>query len=132
MDDFAAKPGAPNAFGLIGDEANAIAPGKRPLSSMTPTIVLKDGAPYLVTGSPGGSTIITVVLQEVLNVLEFGMNLAEATANRASTTNGCRTWCAPSAVCRRIRCGFSKRAASTCRRMPTAASNIPCSATPIR
>lgn len=80
MDDFAAKPGAPNAFGLIGDEANAIAPGKRPLSSMTPTIVLKDGAPYLVTGSPGGSTIITVVLQEVLNVLEFGMNLAEATA----------------------------------------------------
>jgi gamma-glutamyltranspeptidase / glutathione hydrolase len=80
MDDFAAKPGAPNAFGLIGDEANAIAPGKRPLSSMAPTIVMKDGSPYLVTGSPGGSTIITVVLQEIVNVLAFDMNVAEATA----------------------------------------------------
>ncbi len=80
MDDFSSKPGAPNAFGLVGGEANAIAPGKRPLSSMTPTIVLKDGAPYLVTGSPGGSTIITVVLQEILNVLAFNMNVAEATA----------------------------------------------------
>ncbi len=80
MDDFSSKPGAPNAFGLIGGEANAIAPGKRPLSSMAPTIVLKDGAPYLVTGSPGGSTIITVVLQEILNVLTFKMNVAEATA----------------------------------------------------
>ncbi len=80
MDDFSAKPGAPNAFGLIGDEANAIAPGKRPLSSMAPTIVMRDGAPYLVTGSPGGSTIITVVLQEILNVLTFDMNVAEATA----------------------------------------------------
>lgn len=80
MDDFSAKPGAPNAFGLVGGEANAIAPGKRPLSSMAPTIVLKDGAPYLVTGSPGGSTIITVVLQEILNVLAFDMNVAEATA----------------------------------------------------
>lgn len=80
MDDFSAKPGSPNAFGLVGDEANAIAPGKRPLSSMAPTIVLKEGAPYLVTGSPGGSTIITVVLQEILNVLAFDMNVAEATA----------------------------------------------------
>ena len=80
MDDFSAKPGAPNAFGLIGDEANAIAPGKRPLSSMAPTIVFKDGLPYFATGSPGGSTIITVVLQEILNVLEFHMNIAEATA----------------------------------------------------
>ncbi len=80
MDDFSAKPGAPNAFGLIGEEANAIAPGKRPLSSMAPTIVLKDGIPYLVTGSPGGSTIITVVLQEILNALAFDMNVAEATA----------------------------------------------------
>lgn len=80
MDDFSAKPGAPNAFGLVGDEANAIAPGKRPLSSMAPTIVMKDGAPYLITGSPGGSTIITVVLQEILNVLAFDMNVAEATA----------------------------------------------------
>ncbi len=80
MDDFSAKPGAANAFGLVGGEANAIAPGKRPLSSMAPAIVLKDGAPYLVTGSPGGSTIITVVLQEILNVLAFDMNVAEATA----------------------------------------------------
>lgn len=80
MDDFSSKPGAPNAYGLIGDEANAIEPGKRPLSSMAPTIVLKDGKPYLVTGSPGGSTIITVVLQEILNVLTFDMNVAEATA----------------------------------------------------
>lgn len=80
MDDFSAKPGAPNAYGLIGDEANAIAPGKRPLSSMAPTIVLKDGEPYFVTGSPGGSTIITVVLQELLNVLTFDMNVAAATA----------------------------------------------------
>jgi gamma-glutamyltranspeptidase / glutathione hydrolase len=80
MDDFSAKPGAPNAFGLVGDEANAIAPRKRPLSSMAPTIVFKDGAPHLITGSPGGSTIITVVLQEILNVLTFDMNVAEATA----------------------------------------------------
>ncbi|ADP71646.1 gamma-glutamyltransferase [Rhodomicrobium vannielii ATCC 17100] len=80
MDDFSAKAGAPNAFGLTGDEANAIEPKKRPLSSMAPTIVMKDGAPYLITGSPGGSTIITVVLQEILNVLTFDMNVAEATA----------------------------------------------------
>ena len=80
MDDFSAKAGAPNAYGLIGDEANAIAPHKRPLSSMAPTIVLKDGVPFLITGSPGGSTIITVVLQEILNVLTFDMNVAEATA----------------------------------------------------
>ena len=80
MDDFSAKPGAPNAFSLLGGEANAIAPGKRPLSSMAPTIVLKNGAPFLVTGSPGGSTIITVVVQEILNVLAYDMNIAEATA----------------------------------------------------
>ena len=80
MDDFSAKAGAPNAYGLVGDEANAIEARKRPLSSMAPTIVLKDGAPYLITGSPGGSTIITVVLQEILNVLTFDMNVAEATA----------------------------------------------------
>ena len=65
LDDFAAKPGAPNAFGLVGYEANAPGPSKRPLSSMTPTIVLKDGKPFLVTGSPGGSRIITTVLQIV-------------------------------------------------------------------
>ena len=80
MDDFSAKPGSPNVYGLIGGVANQIEPGKRPLSSMTPTIVHKDGKPFLVTGSPGGSTIITVVLQMVLNVLEFDMNIAEASA----------------------------------------------------
>ncbi|TNF04187.1 MAG: gamma-glutamyltransferase, partial [Gammaproteobacteria bacterium] len=80
MDDFSAKPGVPNAYGLLGGEANAVHAGKRPLSSMTPTIVLKDGVPILATGSPGGSTIITVVLQNILNVIDFGMNIAEATA----------------------------------------------------
>lgn len=80
MDDFSAKPGVPNAYGLIGGEANAIEAKKRPLSSMTPTIVLKDGKPLLATGTPGGSTIITVVMQILLNVLEFDMNIAEATA----------------------------------------------------
>lgn len=80
MDDFSSKPGVPNGYGLVGGEANAIEAGKRPLSSMTPTIVLKDGEPYLVAGSPGGSKIITTVLQTVLNVLEFEMNIAEATS----------------------------------------------------
>jgi len=80
MDDFSAKPGEPNAFGLVGGEANAVAPGKRPLSSMTPTLVFRDGEPLLATGSPGGSTIITIVLQILLNVIDFDMNIAEATA----------------------------------------------------
>ena len=80
MDDFSAKPNTPNAFGLIGREANAIAPGKRMLSSMTPTLVLKNGEPLLVTGSPGGSTIITTVLQVVTNVIDHGMDLAAAVA----------------------------------------------------
>lgn len=80
MDDFSAKPGVPNAFGLLGDEANAIEPGKRPLSSMTPTLVFKDGEPVLVTGGPGGSRIITSVLQVISNHVDFGMNIAEATA----------------------------------------------------
>ena len=79
MDDFSSKPGVPNAYGLIGGDRNAIEPEKRMLSSMTPTIVMKDGAPYLVTGSPGGSRIITTVLQIILNVIDFGMNIAEAT-----------------------------------------------------
>jgi len=78
MDDFSSKPGEPNIFGLIGGEANAIEPGKRMLSSMTPTIILKEGKPYLIVGSPGGSTIITVVLQVVLNCLDFGMNIKKA------------------------------------------------------
>jgi gamma-glutamyltranspeptidase/glutathione hydrolase len=81
LDDFAAKPGAPNAFGLVGlNMANAPAPGKRPLSSMTPTIVLKDGKPVLVTGSPGGSRIITAVLQIIINTLDLRMNVADAVA----------------------------------------------------
>jgi len=78
MDDFSAKPGAPNQFGLLGSKANSIQPGKRMLSSMTPTIVLKNGKPFLVLGSPGGSTIITSVLQVILNVIDFGMNIQEA------------------------------------------------------
>lgn len=79
MDDFSAKPGTPNAFGLLGGEANSVQPRKRPLSSMTPTIVYKDGRPYFVTGSPGGSRIITTVLQIILNVIDHDMNVAEAT-----------------------------------------------------
>jgi gamma-glutamyltranspeptidase/glutathione hydrolase len=78
LDDFAAKPMTPNAYGLVGADANAPGPGKRPLSSMTPTIVLKDGKPFLITGSPGGSRIITTVLQIVSNVIDRGMTLSEA------------------------------------------------------
>ena len=78
MDDFSAMPDAPNAYGLIGGAVNAIAPGKRMLSSMSPTIVLRDGEPLLVTGSPGGSTIITTVLQVIVNVIDHGMDLSEA------------------------------------------------------
>ena len=80
LDDFAAKPGAPNAFGLVGGAANAPGPGKRPLSSMTPTIVLKNGKPFLVTGSPGGSRIITAVLQVILNVIDRKLSIADAVA----------------------------------------------------
>jgi gamma-glutamyltranspeptidase / glutathione hydrolase len=78
MDDFSAKPGSPNMFGLIGGRANEIAPGKRMLSSMTPTIVTRDDRAFLVLGSPGGSRIITTVLQVVLNVIDHGMNVQEA------------------------------------------------------
>lgn len=78
MDDFSVKPGAPNMFGLIQGEANRIEPGKRPLSSMTPTIVLKDGKLYMVVGTPGGSRIISNVLQVVLNVIDFKMNIQDA------------------------------------------------------
>jgi gamma-glutamyltranspeptidase/glutathione hydrolase len=78
LDDFAAKPDAPNAYGLLGFEANAPGPGKRPLSSMTPTIVLKDGKPFLITGSPGGSVIINTVLQVIVNVIDRGMDIAAA------------------------------------------------------
>jgi gamma-glutamyltranspeptidase/glutathione hydrolase len=80
LDDFTAAPGASNAFGLVGFEANLPGPGKRPLSSMTPTIVLKDGKPVLVTGSPGGSRIISTVLQVVVNVLDYHMDVEDAVA----------------------------------------------------
>jgi gamma-glutamyltranspeptidase / glutathione hydrolase len=78
LDDFAAAPGVANAFGLVGGAPNAPAPGKRPLSSMTPTILLRDGKPALVTGAPGGSRIITSVLQVILNTVEFGKPLGDA------------------------------------------------------
>jgi gamma-glutamyltranspeptidase/glutathione hydrolase len=78
MDDFAAKPGTPNLFGLVQGEANAVQPRKTPLSSMTPTIVLRDGKLYLVEGSPGGPTIINTVLEVLVNVIDFGMNVADA------------------------------------------------------
>jgi gamma-glutamyltranspeptidase/glutathione hydrolase len=78
MDDFSAKPGVPNLYGLVGNEANAIAPNKRMLSSMTPTIVEQNGKLRMVLGTPGGSTIITSVLQVLLNVEEFGMTMQEA------------------------------------------------------
>ena len=79
MDDFSAKPGVPNGYGLIGGDANAVEANKRPLSSMSPTIVFKDSKPYIVTGSPGGSRIITTVTQVISNVIDHDMNIAEAT-----------------------------------------------------
>jgi len=79
MDDFSAKPGVPNLYGAIGGDANAIMPGKRPLSSMTPTIVTKDGKLCMVVGTPGGTTIITSVFQVITNVIDFKMNMTDAT-----------------------------------------------------
>lgn len=78
MDDFSVKPGVPNMYGAVGNEKNAIAPGKRMLSSMTPTIVLKNNQPYMVTGTPGGTTIPTSVFQTLVNILEFGMSAEDA------------------------------------------------------
>lgn len=78
MDDFSVKPGVPNMYGAVGNEKNAIAPNKRMLSSMTPTIVLKNGKPYIVTGTPGGTTIPTSVFQTLVNILEFDMNADDA------------------------------------------------------
>ncbi|MEP7278666.1 MAG: gamma-glutamyltransferase, partial [Bacteroidota bacterium] len=78
MDDFSVKPGVPNMYGAVGAGANAIAPGKRMLSSMTPTIVLKNGKPYIVLGTPGGTTIPTSVYQTLVNMLEFNMSTADA------------------------------------------------------
>jgi len=78
MDDFTAKLGVPNLYGLVQGEANSITPGKRPLSSMSPTIVSRDGKPVMVIGTPGGSRIITVVVHCILNVIDYGMNIQEA------------------------------------------------------
>jgi gamma-glutamyltranspeptidase/glutathione hydrolase len=78
MDDFSVKPGVPNIYGAIGGEANAIAPGKRMLSSMTPTIVLKDSLPYIVVGTPGGTTIPTSVFQSIVNIIDFGLSPEDA------------------------------------------------------
>ncbi|WP_083440639.1 gamma-glutamyltransferase [Aquincola tertiaricarbonis] len=78
MDDFTSKVGVPNLYGLVQGEANAIAPGKRPLSSMSPTIVTQDGKPVMVVGTPGGSRIITAVLHTIVNVIDYGMNIQEA------------------------------------------------------
>ncbi|MCR6720878.1 MAG: gamma-glutamyltransferase [Chitinophagaceae bacterium] len=78
MDDFSIKPGVPNMYGAVGGEANAIKPGKRMLSSMTPTIVLRDNKPFIVTGTPGGTTIPTSVFQTLLNILEFDLSAEDA------------------------------------------------------
>ncbi|WP_404948410.1 gamma-glutamyltransferase [Shewanella sp. SR44-3] len=80
MDDFSVKPGSPNGYGLIGGDANAVEGNKRPLSSMSPTIVMKDGKPFIVTGSPGGSRIINITLQVIMNVIDHQLNIAEASA----------------------------------------------------
>jgi gamma-glutamyltranspeptidase / glutathione hydrolase len=78
MDDFTVKPGTPNLYGLVQSEANAIAPGKRPLSSMSPSLLEKDGRVVLVLGSPGGSRIITTVLETIMNIVDYGMGPQEA------------------------------------------------------
>jgi gamma-glutamyltranspeptidase/glutathione hydrolase len=78
MDDFTVKIGVPNNFGLVQGQANAIAPGKRPLSSMSPTIMTKDGKPWMILGTPGGSRIITATIHTILNVIDYGMNVQEA------------------------------------------------------
>ena len=78
MDDFSVKPGVPNMYGAVGGDANAIAPGKRMLSSMTPTIVLFKGKPFLVLGTPGGTTITTSVFQTLMDIIEFGMSVSDA------------------------------------------------------
>ena len=78
LDDFTVKPGVPNAYGLVQGEANAVAPGKTPLSSMSPTVITKDGEVFMVTGSPGGSRIITITLESIMNVIDHGMDVQEA------------------------------------------------------
>ena len=81
MDDFTSKPGVPNSFGLVQGTANAIAPGKRPLSSMSPTIVSKDGKPWLVLGTPGGSRIPTAVVQTIIHAVDYGMSVDQAVSS---------------------------------------------------
>jgi len=92
MDDFAAKPGVPNQFGLVQGNANTIAPGKRPLSSISPTIVTKNGKVVLVTGSPGGSTIPTTVLQVLTNIIDYGMNVNTAVNTARIHYQGWPNW----------------------------------------
>jgi gamma-glutamyltranspeptidase/glutathione hydrolase len=82
MDDFSAKPGVPNMYGLVGGKANSIQPGKRMLSSMTPTILEKEGKLFMVVGTPGGSTIITSVFQTILNVVEFNQDAQQAVTSK--------------------------------------------------
>ena len=96
MDDFTIKPGVANLFGLVQGEANAIAPGKRPLSSMAPTLVEKDGRVVMALGSPGGSRIITTVLETALKLIDYGMRRRKRSTRRASTINGCPTRSSPS------------------------------------
>jgi gamma-glutamyltranspeptidase/glutathione hydrolase len=78
MDDFTAKPGASNGAGLVQGEADKVEPGKRPLSSMTPTIVMHEGKPFMLTGSPGSATIISTTMESIVNVLDFGMNIQQS------------------------------------------------------
>jgi len=95
MDDFSAQPGVPNYFGLVGGEANAIAPGKRPLSSMSPTIVLKDGQPIISLGAAGGPKIISAVLQELVDMLDLRLTPQQSS---------CRTAHSSAMVARQIVC----------------------------
>lgn len=81
MDDFSVKPGVPNVYGVVGNEANAIEPGKRMLSSMTPTSLLKDGGVAMVIGTPGGSTIFTSVFQAIINIVDFNLGLWRCAAD---------------------------------------------------
>ena len=113
MDDFASKPGTANMFGLVQGEANAIQPGKRPLSSMTPTIVLKDGKLFMTAGAPGGSRISTAVLQVILNVVDFGMNVQDAIDSHASIISGSPTSCFSSAASHPTLSRCSKAAGTT-------------------
>ena len=125
LDDFAAKPGVPNAFGLVGGAANAPGPGRRPLSSMTPTIVFKDTKPVLVTGAPGGSRIITTVLQVIVNVhrrrhdhRQCGGGAAAASPVAAGRGRG------RARTSRRTRCGRSRRWVTRCGSVRSSAQRI--------